>query len=158
MKGQLAVAAVAAFTLTVAGLADAVQPPAASAAVGVQAKTRATLTMRTTRYGRILFDGRGRVLYGFTRDRRGGASRCYGACARAWPVYFSPRTAVRAGVGVKKSLIRTTRRRDGRRQLTYNGWPLYYYAHEGPGEVRCQNVDQFGGLWLVVRPSGKLVH
>jgi hypothetical protein len=34
---------------------------------------------------------------------------------------------------------------------------LYYYAHEGPGEVRCQNVDQFGGLWLVVRPSGALV-
>jgi predicted lipoprotein with Yx(FWY)xxD motif len=64
---------------------------------------------------------------------------------------------MRAGAGVKKSLIGTTRRRDGRLQVTYNGWPLYYYAHEGPGEVRCQNVDQFDGLWLVVRPSGTLV-
>jgi predicted lipoprotein with Yx(FWY)xxD motif len=115
------------------------------------------LTVRATRYGRILFDGRGRVLYGFTRDRRGGPSRCYGACAAAWPVYFMRGMAVRAGVGVRKSLIGRTRRRDGRFQVTYNGWPLYYYAHEGPGEVRCQNVDQFGGLWLVVRPNGALV-
>ena len=116
-----------------------------------------TLTVRATRYGRILFDGRGRVLYGFTRDRRGGPSRCYGACATAWPVYFAKGTVVRGGPAVRKSLIGKTRRRDGRLQFTYNGWPLYYYAHEGPGEVRCQNVDQFGGVWLVVRPNGTLV-
>jgi predicted lipoprotein with Yx(FWY)xxD motif len=136
----------------------------AAATDGASSVERATggtaaqaLTVRATRYGRILFDGRGRVLYGFTRDRRGGPSRCYGACAAAWPVYFMRGTAVRAGVGVRKSLIGRTRRRDGRFQVTYNGWPLYYYAHEGPGEVRCQNVDQFGGLWLVVRPNGALV-
>jgi predicted lipoprotein with Yx(FWY)xxD motif len=116
-----------------------------------------TLTVRSTRYGRILFDGRGRVLYGFTRDRRGGPSRCYGACAKAWPVYLVKGTVVRAGAGVKKALIGTTRRSDGRRQYTYRGWPLYYYAHEGPGEVKCQNVSEFGGLWLVVRPDGMLV-
>jgi hypothetical protein len=49
------------------------------------------------------------------------------------------------------------RRRSGRLQVTYNGWPLYYYAHEGPREVKCQNVNEFGGLWLVVRPNGRLV-
>jgi predicted lipoprotein with Yx(FWY)xxD motif len=114
------------------------------------------LTLRSTRFGRVLFDGRNRVLYGFTRDRRGGPSRCYGACAKAWPVYFG-KGSLRAGKGVRQSLIGTTKRRDGRRQVTYNGWPLYYYAHEGPGEVRCQNVDQYGGLWLVVRANGTLV-
>jgi predicted lipoprotein with Yx(FWY)xxD motif len=116
-----------------------------------------TLTVRTTRYGRILFDGRGQVLYAFTHDRRGSPSRCYGACAKAWPVYYSKSTPVHAGTGVAKSLIGTTRRRDGRRQYTYNGWPLYFYAHEGPREVRCQGVNEFGGLWLVVRPTGTLV-
>jgi hypothetical protein len=25
------------------------------------------------------------------------------------------------------------------------------------GQVKCQAVDEFGGTWLVVRPSGKLV-
>ena len=47
------------------------------------------LKVRNTRYGPILFDAKDRVLYGFTRDKRGGKSTCYGACARAWPVYFS---------------------------------------------------------------------
>ena len=116
-----------------------------------------TLIVRSTQYGRVLFDGRGRVLYGFTRDRRGGPSRCYGACATAWPVYFSRGTVVHVGPGVKRSLIGRTKRRDGRVQFTYNGWPLYFYAHEGPGEVLCQNVDEYGGLWLVVRPNGTLV-
>ncbi len=123
---------------------DAVQAPA-------------TLTVRKTRFGTVLFDGSGRALYGFTRDRRGGPSQCYGACAVAWPVYFA-KGQLRAGKGVKKALIGTIRRRDGRRQLTYHGWPLYYYIDDTePGEVSCQNVDEFGGLWLVVRPSGGLV-
>jgi predicted lipoprotein with Yx(FWY)xxD motif len=96
------------------------------------------------------------VLYGFTRDRRGGPSRCYGACATAWPVYFA-KGQFRAGAGVRQSLIGTTKRRDGRRQVTYNGWPLYYYVDDGIGEVKCQGVDEFGGLWLVVKPNGRLV-
>jgi predicted lipoprotein with Yx(FWY)xxD motif len=121
------------------------------------AQASATLTARSTRFGRILFDGRGRALYGFTRDRRGGPSQCHGACARAWPVYFAP-GKLRAGEGVKRSRIGTTRRPDGRRQVTYNGWPLYYYVGDrSPGQVLCQNVDEFGGTWLVVRPSGGLV-
>jgi predicted lipoprotein with Yx(FWY)xxD motif len=114
------------------------------------------LKVRNTRYGPILFDAKDRVLYGFTRDKRGGKSTCYGACARAWPVYFS-KGKVTALRGVKQSLIGTVRRRSGRLQVTYNGWPLYYYAHEGPREVKCQNVNEFGGLWLVVRPNGRLV-
>ena len=87
---------------------------AATAAPSATAEGRAgaTLTVRSTRYGGILFDGRGRALYAFTRDPRGGRSRCYGACARAWPVYFATGRA-RAGKGVRQSLIGTTRRRDG---------------------------------------------
>src|SRR5207247_1436363 len=63
---------------------------AAALAVGstAQASPSAplTLTVRSSSYGPILFDGKGRVLYAFTRDPRGGKSRCYGACAAAWPV------------------------------------------------------------------------
>jgi predicted lipoprotein with Yx(FWY)xxD motif len=130
---------------------------APSAAVDAEAQTRATLIVRDSRYGRVLFDGRGFALYAFTRDRRGGPSRCYGTCAKAWPVYYS-KAALRAGTGVKRSLIGTVRRRDGRRQVTYNGWPLYYYVGErSPGVILCQNVVEFGGTWLVVRASGKLV-
>jgi predicted lipoprotein with Yx(FWY)xxD motif len=64
---------------------------------------------------------------------------------------------LKAGAGVNQSLIGTTRRRDGRRQVTYNGWPLYHYAHEKAGEVKCQNVKTHGGTWLVVRLAGTLI-
>ena len=141
-----------------AGAAGAETAPGRSGPAATEAaRGRPILTVRSSRYGRILFDGRGRALYAFTRDPRRGRSRCYGACAAAWPVLFA-KGSLRAGAGVRQALIGTTRRRDGRRQVTYNGWPLYYYVNDRrPGQVTCQNVDEFGGLWLVVRPSGRLV-
>jgi predicted lipoprotein with Yx(FWY)xxD motif len=142
-------AAVAAFEATAL-------PTPAAAGASVEAAGTPTLTLRSTRFGRVLFDGRGRVLYAFTRDRRGAGSRCYGDCAAAWPVYYAKGT-LRAGPGVKRALLGTTRRRDGRRQITYNGWPLYYYANERAGEVKCQNVVTHGGTWLVVAGSGRPV-
>jgi predicted lipoprotein with Yx(FWY)xxD motif len=115
-----------------------------------------TLTAKSSSYGRVLFDGRGYVLYAFTRDTK-GHSACYGACARAWPVYFA-KSGLKAGNGVNRSVLGTTKRRDGRRQVTYAGRPLYYYVGDTKaGQIRCQNVAEFGGTWLIVRPSGKLV-
>ena len=137
-------------------LALAVALAAAAPAAGSNGRSAATLTVRASSYGNILFDGRGRAIYAFTRDRRGGPSTCYGACAKAWPVYFASGRLL-AGRGVKQSLIGTTRRRDSRRQVTYGGRPLYYYVADGVGQVKCQDVGEFGGTWLVVRPSGKLV-
>jgi predicted lipoprotein with Yx(FWY)xxD motif len=47
------------------------------------------------------------------------------------------------------------RRADGRLQATYNGHPLYFYIHDNePGEVLCQNVEEFGGKWYVVKRNG----
>src|SRR5215210_1857578 len=115
--------------LLVLGALVLVSGVSAGAAAQPDTIAHPTLTVRDSRYGRVLFDGRGFALYAFTHDRRGAASRCYGACAKAWPVYY-PKARPRAGKGVKQSLLGTVRRRDGRRQVTYNGWPLYYYVHE----------------------------
>jgi predicted lipoprotein with Yx(FWY)xxD motif len=115
-----------------------------------------TLTVRSSAYGPILFDGRGHALYAFTRDARGGRSTCYGACAKAWPPYVV-RGSLSSGPGARRSLLGTVGRRNGARQVTYAGRPLYYYVGDGRLQVKCQNVDEFGGLWLVVRKSGKLV-
>lgn len=114
---------------------------------------RSSLEVGKSRYGPVLYDGRGFVLYAFTHDRP-GRSRCSGACAQAWPPYLVP-GAVRAGTGAGQSLIATVRRADGSRQVTYAGRPLYYYAGDRkPGQILCQNVSEFGGLWLVVRANG----
>lgn len=117
--------------------------------------SRSTLTVRSSAYGKILFDGGGRALYAFTKDPR-RRSVCSGACAKAWPPYVVTRRP-KAGTGVKAALLGTTRRSNGVSQVTYGGRPLYYYVGDPVGQVRCQNVNEFGGLWLVVRPSGRLV-
>ena len=129
-----------------------------SSAFGANQATqaRATITVRSSSYGRILFDGRGRALYAFTRDTL-RKSNCSGACARAWPPYLVT-GRVRAGAGVSASLIGTIRRADGKRQVTVAGRPVYFYVGDRkPGQVFCQNVREYGGLWLVVRPTGRLV-
>ena len=116
----------------------------------------AGLRADTSRYGRILFDSRGFVLYVFTADGR-SRSTCTGACAKAWPPYLVKQLPV-AGPGAVRSLIGTTKRRDGSLQVTYGGRPLYYYVGDTrPGQILCQDVAEFGGTWLIVRPSGRLV-
>jgi predicted lipoprotein with Yx(FWY)xxD motif len=112
-----------------------------------------TITLRGSQFGTMLWGPRRQAVYIFERDRP-RRSRCYGACAEAWPPVFTKGAPV-AGRGLRRSLLGTTRRRDGRRQVTYAGKPLYYYAHEGPGQVLCHNVNLNGGLWWVVGPDGK---
>jgi predicted lipoprotein with Yx(FWY)xxD motif len=115
-----------------------------------------SVTVAGSPYGRILFDGRGFVLYAFTHDPR-GRSTCSGDCATAWPPYLV-RGRPSAGAGVNSKLLGTTTRRDGSRQVTYAGRPLYYYVGDRkPKQILCQNVKEFGGLWLVVRANGALV-
>jgi predicted lipoprotein with Yx(FWY)xxD motif len=111
------------------------------------------LRVRRSQFGRMLFDSERQAIYIFERDRK-RRSVCYGACARAWPPVLTAGAPV-AGKGVRAGLLGTVRRRGGKRQVTYAGRPLYYYAHEEPGEVRCHNVNLNGGFWWVVGPAGK---
>jgi predicted lipoprotein with Yx(FWY)xxD motif len=105
-----------------------------------------------SQFGTIVGDGRGQAVYLFDREDS-KQSECYGDCARAWPPVLSRGRPV-AGKGVRRRLLGTTRRRNGKRQVTYDGRPLYYYVDDAPGRVLCHNVVEFGGLWLVLRPDG----
>jgi predicted lipoprotein with Yx(FWY)xxD motif len=137
--------------------APASTTPAKSAGAAGNRGQGASVKVMNTRYGRMLFDGRGRALYLFTRESGSSASRCYGECAAAWPPFFT-RGKPHAGSGARASLLGTTRRRDGRTQVTYRGQPLYYYVTDRkPGQVTCQNVAEFGGTWLVVSPGGQAI-
>ena len=111
------------------------------------------IVVRDSQFGKIVWGPKRQAVYIFERDGR-NRSRCYGECAKAWPPVYTKGRPV-AGSGVKASLLGTIRRRDGRRQVTYAGKPLYYYAHEGPDQVLCHNVDLNGGLWWVVGADGK---
>ena len=108
--------------------------------------------LRDSQLGRVLFDGRNRALYFFTRDAR-NRSRCYGDCAVAWPPFYA-RGRPRAVEGVDQSLLGTVKRRDGRRQVTYKGQPLYFYIDDPRGQVLCNNVAEFGGTWYALNSEG----
>ena len=62
-----------------------------------------------------------------------------------------------AGKGVVAKKLGTTVRDDGTRQVTYGGHPVYFYEHDRPGFIFCQDVFEFGGTWLLVNKAGKAV-
>jgi len=135
-------------TVALAGAGD---EPAAMAA-----KRRGKrIKVVNSQFGRVIADGKGEALYLFDKEKTKRA-RCYGACAAAWPPVLT-KGRPRAGRGAKAGKLGTTRRRDGRRQVTYNGHPLYYYVDDAPGTILCHDVFEYGGLWLVVNPSGRAV-
>jgi predicted lipoprotein with Yx(FWY)xxD motif len=103
-------------------------------------------------YGSVVADGRGEALYLFDKERAGKA-RCYGSCAVAWPPVLTKGRPT-AGAGARRGLLGTTRRADGKLQVTYDGRPLYRYVGDSPGVILCQDVAEFGGTWLVVQPDG----
>ena len=137
--------------------AESASQAAAAPGAKAAAKRGATVGVSASRYGRILVDGRGRTLYLFTRDRT-VRSRCSGSCARAWPPYLT-RGRPRAGSAeVAEGELGSTRRRNGTRQVTYHGHPLYYYVGDTrPGVILCQAVIEFGGGWYVVAPAGDAI-
>ena len=103
--------------------------------------------------GSLLVDDQGMTLYLFTKDTP-NTTVCYDKCATAWPPLLTTGDPV-AGEGVDASLLGTTDRTDGTVQVTYNGWPLYYYEKDkAPGDVVGQDV---GGVWYVVSAEGDQV-
>jgi predicted lipoprotein with Yx(FWY)xxD motif len=128
----------------------------ATALAGSSGQTLSKVVAAKSSYGTVLFDGRGFVLYAFTKDAP-GHSACARACAKAWPPYIV-KGRLLAGKGVTGRRLGTIRRANGSRQATFAGRPLYYYVGDRkPGQILCQNVSEFGGLWLVVRPNGTVV-
>lgn len=116
----------------------------------------ATVKIGDTQFGEILQDKEGRTLYLFTKEK-GSKSECYDDCAVAWPPLIT-KSDPKAGSGAKSDLLGTTKRSDGKLQVTYNGHPLYYYVDEDePNEVLCQAVAEFGGTWYVVDAKGNAI-
>ena len=103
-------------------------------------------------FGTILYDKTGQAIYVFDVETTSRPD-CYRECAEAWPPVLTAGNPV-AGPGVRTSLLGTTERTDGKSQVTYNGHPLYFYAHEGKHEVECHDVFLNGGNWYAVQPDG----
>ncbi len=124
---------------------------AAGAAGGTQTThARTVVKLRATSLGKLLVNARGRTLYLYTPDAP-RKSRCYGACATAWPPLLSTGKA-KAAKGVKAKLLGLTRRTDGTHQVTYKGHPLYLYA--GDAKAGQVNGEDVGGVWYALNAAG----
>jgi len=148
-------AVLAAATLAVLAIVLLTRPGsrAKRAEAAGEAAPGPTLGVETTRLGRILVDARGRTLYLFTKDRA-GHSACVAGCTRVWPPALA-NGRMELGPGVRAAKVTTMRRRDGRRQLVYNGHPLYSLISDtAPGQASGQG---FEGTWFVVSPGGRAI-
>jgi predicted lipoprotein with Yx(FWY)xxD motif len=113
-----------------------------------------TVGTKTSSLGTFLVDANGRTLYLWDADH-GSKSTCSGACAQAWPPLTTTATPKASGAA-KASLLGTTKRTDGSREVTYAGHPLYYFAGDTqPGQTTGQGSNGFGAPWWVVTPAGK---
>lgn len=147
-------------------ITDTAEAAASPAATDTQAAETPTLSVPVTgaatvsvsevgTFGSVLVDDQGRVLYLFTNDtQNGGASSCADDCAVTWPPLTS-QDAPAAGEGVDEALLSTITRADGTTQVTYNGWPLYYFHGDAaPGDATGQGMQ---GVWFLVSPTGNAV-
>jgi predicted lipoprotein with Yx(FWY)xxD motif len=138
MSKPLSVALAAAIALVVLA-------PVAPAAP--DATTPPVRTIVDRQLGRVLATPTRQAIYVWNREPR-GTIRCTGACAKAWPPVLVKK-GVRVPMHVQgiKGDFGTIRRPSGARQLTLNRRPLYTYAHERPGQVLCNDVDD----WFAVK-------
>jgi len=124
--------------------------------VGTAAASGGKVAIASTNVGRILVDGHGHTLYLFARDAR-GKSTCTGACAAYWPPLIA-RGKPLAGAGVRPALLGTTRRPDGRLQVTYNRHPLYTFVSDvRKGDTTGEGLNAYGGVWYAVSAAGAKV-
>ena len=131
------------FALVLAAAALAV-PMAATAMMSAP-----VIKQKDRVFGNILATRGHKALYYWNVEKRaGGKVRCTGACAKAWPpLIVRSKAAVPARIPGIKGTFGTVRRPDGKLQVTHRGLPIYTYAHEGPNQVLCNDVDG----WFVVR-------
>ena len=124
--------------------------PATSAPASTSANTVTELKTTTSSLGDIVTDGKGMVLYMYTKDTQGAqTSTCTGGCAAAWPMALATATPTLTGVTGAVTLIPTA---SGGKQLALNGWPLYYFAKDkAAGDILGQGI---GSVWYVLDASG----
>ncbi len=97
--------------------------------------------------GSYLVDAQGMTLYTFKRDSR-GKSTCTGECIAMWLPFYSQSTTPRPGLS--ESHFGAIKRKDGKRQVTYKGMPLYYFTDDKkPGDTNGNGVYY---LWVPATP------
>jgi len=112
-----------------------------------------TVAVSDTDLGSILTGNDGLTLYVFLPDKAGEPT-CYDGCATAWPPLVIE-GAPTVGPGIAAGDAGTVNRTDGQAQVTFDGWPLYFFAGDtSPGDANGQGLN---GNWYVIGPDGTVI-
>ena len=143
----------------------AVMVSAALAVVGVLSagsiarsatRSNATVSLHKTTLGTVLVGANGHTLYLFLKDTN-DKSACSASCAKFWPPLIA-RSKPSAGVGVKASLLGTSKRSDGSLQVTYNRHPLYAFSLDKlAGQTKGEGLAAFGAKWYALSAKGTAI-
>jgi predicted lipoprotein with Yx(FWY)xxD motif len=119
-------------------------------------QSAAMVKVEKTKLGKVVANAKLHTLYMFRKDHA-HKSACYGACAKVWPPLLTTGKPV-AGPGVKASLLGTTKRTDGKLQVTYKGYPLYTYLKDTkPAQTKGEGSKLFGAGWYALTPTGVVI-
>jgi len=130
-------------------------------ALGVVAATAGSessvvVKVEKTKLGKVLTNSKGHTLYMFRKDHAHKSS-CYGSCAKFWPPLVTAGKPV-AGAGAKAALLGTTKRTDGKLQVTYKGYPLYTFLEDKKaGDTKGEGSKAFGAGWYALTPTGVVI-
>lgn len=149
---------IAAAMATIAlGIGGATSAAAATRMPNAPAGHGAKVSTASTGLGAVLVGPNGHTLYLFEKDEHSTKSHCYKACAKVWTPLLT-KGAPRAGGKAKASKLGTSKRKNGTRQVTYAGHPVYYYAGDASaGTTSGEGVKEFGAEWYVLNPHGKKI-
>ncbi|MFL5821817.1 MAG: hypothetical protein ACJ764_00080 [Solirubrobacteraceae bacterium] len=129
-------------------------PPATAGGGGASALSAKKLSG----LGVVLVNGESRTLYVFAPDHAKKVT-CTGKCAQVWsPLKVSGGQKPPLSGGVKASLVASAPNPAGGQVVTYAGWPLYTYVSDAtPGTAHGQALNNSGGVWYVITPSGQVI-
>jgi len=112
--------------------------------------------------GQFMTNNKGQTLYFFSNDAE-GASTCTGACAVLWPPFTADLSTAKLNAGLHATDFSSIALANGKRQVTYKGWPLYNYSPAGTGGYNgsantpepagSTKGDGFAGIWFVAKPD-----
>ena len=135
-------------------LIAAVMITAGTVSVASAGEIKGLKTSEKSDIGHYLVTSDGMSVYLFEKDRP-GTSKCYDQCAQVWPPVTAAKLPSVAG-SIDPEKLGLSPRKDGKKQVTYNGWPLYTYAPDtSPGDIKGQDIEGFGAEWYLIRPSGE---
>lgn len=144
------------FTISVALAVLSVGTLADVATAGARAASAPTVSLRSTKLGKILVNNKGITLYLWVKDKH-GKSACSGGCASVWPLLLITGKPT-AGPGVQKSKLGEYKTSNGKYEVTYNHHPLYTYVSDlKPGQTTGQGNTTFGAAWWVVSAAGNAI-